>query len=347
MRPYLSQTGFPTESGLARGAFSVSDTGTVVHGELDTSSTRLTWFDRTGKPVSTLDGASDSAQPALSPDGKVVAVARTDPATLAQDIWLIDTARNIPSRLTSHPNNLTFMPVWSPDGSRVAFASARDAPPNLYQKPTGVGGEELLVKSKSNNQPTDWSPDGRFIVFAGLNEMTQWDLWLLPVSEREKERKPIPFIQTEFNEHLGRVSPNGRWIVYASDESGRNDVYVQAFPAGGAKIRISANGGNEPKWRGDGKELFYLAPDGRMMAAAVKSEANFEIRSLAPLFKVRIESTHNHGYDLNYAPARDGKAFLINALSEQSKSSPMTTVLLNWRAALTDAASDSRSAIAR
>ena len=163
------------------------------------------------------------------------------------------------------------MPVWSPDGARIVFASARGTPPNLYQKASiGGGGDELLLKSTSNNQPTDWSSDGQFIVYARMDPTTQWDLWLLPMSGGQ-DRKPVPLLQTEFNEHLGRVSPDGRWIAYVSDESGSNEVYVRPFRGPGPKRRISANGGSEPKWRGDGKELFYLAADGSVIAVGVRA----------------------------------------------------------------------------
>lgn len=323
------------ESGLARGAFTVSGNGTLIYGDIDRSTTQLTWFDRSGKALGDVSGSIAFGQPSLSPDEKTVAVERVDPVTQDQDLWLIDMPRNIPSRFTSQPNNITFMPVWSPDGARIVFASARGTPPNLYYKAsTGVGGEELLFKSTSNNQPTDWSDDGRFIVYAGMDPKTQWDLWLMPMSGTEVQRKPVPFLQTEFNEHLGRISPDGRWIAYASDESGTNEVYVRTFPVSGAKRRISVNGGNEPKWRSDGKELFYLAADGRLMAVGVKPGPDLEIGSPTPLFKARMGPTRNFGYDVNYTVTRDGRRFLISTLTEASESSPATTVILNWYAAL-------------
>ena len=291
--------------------------------------------DRSGNALANVGGSFALGQPALSPDEKTIAVERVDPITQDQDLWLIDVARNIPSRFTSQGDNITFMPVWSPDGARIVFASARGTPPNLYQKASiGADGDELLLKSTSNNQPTDWSSDGQFIVYAGMDPTTQWDLWLMPMSSAERDRQPVPLLQTEFNEHLGRVSPDGRWIAYASDESGNNEVYVRPFRGPGPKRRISANGGSEPKWRGDGRELFYLAADGSVIAVGVRAGPSLEIGSPMPLFKVRIGPTRNFGYDVNYSVTRDGQRFVIRTLAEQSESISTTTVILNWRANL-------------
>ena len=323
------------ESGLARGAFTVSDTGTLVYGDIDRSSTQLVWFDRVGRRLGAVGGAFAFGQPALSPDEQTVAVEHVDPVTQDQDLWLIDVARNIPSRFTSQGHNITFMPIWSPDGGRIAFASARGTPPNLYQKASnGTADDELLFKSPSNSQPTDWSEKGQSLVFAAMDPQTQWDLWLMPMSGAERDRRPVPLLQTEFNEHLGRLSPDGRWLAYVSDESGSNEVYLRPFPGPGPKRRISSNGGSEPKWRGDGEELFYLAADGRVMAVGMHAGTGLEIGLPVPLFKLRIGPTRNFGYDVNYAVTRDGQRFVMRALAEESESMAATTVILNWRANL-------------
>jgi hypothetical protein len=322
------------ESGLARGAFTVSETGTLVYGDIDRSSTQLVWFDRAGTRMGSVGGALGFGQPALSPDQRTVAVEHVDPITQDQDLWLIDLARNVPTRFTSQGNNITFMPVWSPDGARIAFASARGTPPNLYQKATiGAGAEQLLLESVSNSQPTDWSGDGQAIVFAAMDPQTQWDLWTMPLSTAG-ERRPVLLLRTEFNEHLGRMSPDGRWLAYVSDESGANEVYVRPLPGPGPKKRVSANGGNEPKWRGDGRELFYLSADERVMAVAVHDGTNLDFGSPAPLFRVRTGPTRNFGYDVNYAVTRDGQRFVMRALADEAESAPGTTVVLNWRGSL-------------
>ena len=321
------------ESGLARGAFSVSENGTLVYGTTGSSPTQLTWFDRSGNVLGTVVGSEPFGQPSLSPDEKTIAVERVDPVTQEQDIWLIDTTRNLPSRFTSHPNNITFMPVWSPDGARIVFASTRGTPPNLYQKmSTAPGDDELILRSTLNNQPTDWSRDGQFIVYASLDPKTQWDLWFLPMLGARAERKPLPFLQTEFNEHLGRLSPDGRWLAYVSDESGTNDVYVATFPTRALKTRISLNGGNEPRWDGQGRELFYLAPDGRLMAAAVNLGTRVQIGSMTTLFKIHTGPIRNSGFDVNYTVTGDGQRFLISTATE-SAGSASTTIVLNWAAA--------------
>jgi Tol biopolymer transport system component len=321
------------ESGLARGAYTVSGNGTLVYGSIDQSATRLMWFDRSGKTLGNAGGSFAFGQPSFSPDEKTIAVEHVDLVTQDQDLWLIDVARNVPSRFTAEGDNITFMPVWSPDGARIAFASARGTPPNLFQKASmGAGGDELLLKSTSNSQPTDWSRDGRFLVYAGMDPSTQWDLWLMPMSSGETNRTPVLLLQTEFNEHLGRVSPDGHWIAYASDESGNNEVYVRPFRGPGPKRRVSASGGSEPKWRGDGKELFYLAADGRVMAAAVHPGSSLEIGTPTPLFRVRIGPSRNFGYDVNYSVTNDGQRFVIRTLGEESAPAPTTTVVLNWHA---------------
>jgi serine/threonine protein kinase/Tol biopolymer transport system component len=323
------------ESGVARGAFTVSDAGTLVYGDIQTASTELTWFDRSGKTIGAVGRPFALGQPSLSPDEKTIAVERVDPITQDQDLWLIDVSRNIPSRLTSQGNNITFMPVWSQDGAWLVFASARGSPPNLYRKAsTGDGNDELLRKSPTNNQPTDWSRDGRFIVYADLNPATQWDLWLMPTDSGD-ERGPIPVVNTEFNEHLGRISPDGRWIAYVSDESGANEVYVKTLSASGATRRISVSGGTEPKWRADGRELFFLGPDGTLMAVVVSAGSQIDTGSPTPLFSVRLGPTRNFGYDVNYAATRDAQRFLISTLTPRSDPSPTTTVILNWQATLT------------
>jgi eukaryotic-like serine/threonine-protein kinase len=321
------------ESGLARTAFSVSANGTLVYGTAGESTTRLIWFDRRGNALDTVVGSESYGRPALSPDEKTLAVERVDPNTQDEDIWLIDTRRNLPTRFTSNPNNLSIMPVWSPRGDRLVFARARGAPPTLYQKTTSGGAEELLLKATTNSQPTDWSRDGRFVVYAKLDQKSQWDLWFLPMDRAQADRAPVAFLQTEFNEHLGRLSPDGGWLAYVSDESGTNEVYVRRFPSGDRKARVSVNGGNEPRWDGEGRELFYLAPDARLMAVTVKLGSNVEIGSTAALFKTRTGPRTNSGFDVNYTVSRDGRRFLISTPIEGGHATS-TTIVLNWTAAL-------------
>jgi eukaryotic-like serine/threonine-protein kinase len=321
------------DSGLARSAFSVSENGTLVYGTRGSSTTQLTWFDRRGNALDTVGGSVAYGQPALSPDEKTLAVERVDPNTQDEDIWLIDMGRNLPSRFTSNPNNISFLPVWSPNGDRIVFARARGAPPNLYQKVSSGGSDELLLKSNLNSQPTDWSHDGEFVVYASLDAKSQWDLWYLPMRGPQEDRHPVPFLQTEFNEHLGRLSPDGRWLAYVSDESGTNEVYVRRFPNADDKTRISLDGGNEPRWDGLGRELFYLAPDARLMAVPVTLGSHAQIGLAVALFKIRSGPIRNSGFDVNYTVTRNGQRFLASTLTEGAEATS-TTIVLNWTATL-------------
>jgi Tol biopolymer transport system component len=316
-------------TGPAHGSFSVSDTGTLVYRNDDRRTTQLIWFDRSGNALETVGGSVGYRRPSLSPDGKTVAAALVDPATGDEDLWLIETTRNTPSRFTSF-GNLNFLPVWSPDGTRIAFAATRGTPPNLHLRAaSGAGNEELLVKSSFNSQPTDWSPDGQFIVYASQDPKTLWDLWLLPMFATGADRKPIPFLQTQYSEHLARFSPDGRWLAHVSDESGTNEVYVRTFPASDFKRRVSTNGGTDPRWRGDGKELFYRDGNGQLMAVGVTAGARFELGTPAVLLKTRIDASGP--MSASYAVTRDGQRFLVDSVIGESNAVP-TRIVLNWPA---------------
>jgi serine/threonine protein kinase/Tol biopolymer transport system component len=318
------------DSLLAHGAFSVSKNGTLVYGTVESRTTQLKWFDRSGKPLGNVGSSGAFSQPALSPDEKTIAVRRTDPESQDSDLWLIETTRGIELRFTTY-GTINFNPVWSPDGTQIVFASSRLAPPHLYLKASSGGDEQLLFQSNFVSHTTDWSREGRFIIYAAQNPRTGWDLMRLPMSVADAERKPETLLQTAFNEHLGRVSPDGRWLAYMSDESGRNDVYVRTFPDSGAKWLISTNGGVDPRWRADGTELFYLAADGSLMAVSIKPGPVFEPGAAVALFKTRMSPPHF--WEQNYAVTRDGGRFLINTITEESASVP-TKIIFNWTAAL-------------
>jgi eukaryotic-like serine/threonine-protein kinase len=312
-----------------RTTFSASENGvlayrTGVAGGLPTS--ELVWFHREGNRIGPAGGFGLYLRPALSPDGKRVAVERRDPQTGTDDVWLVDLARSTSLRFTFGSFNQTH-PVWSPDGSRIVFASDRDGTSNLYLKiSSGTGTDELLLQSDTPKYSTDWSPDGRLIAFESQDPTTGSDLWVLPLFG---DRKPIPFLQTEFNEGQGQFSPDGRWMAYSSDESGRREVYVQAFPASSGKWQISTAGGAFPRWRRDGKELFYLAADQKLMAVAVQADSTLQAGRPQALF-----DAHVFGAPIvPYSVSADGQRFLVNTPAQEVNSSPIT-VVLNWTSEL-------------
>lgn len=312
--------------------FSVSQTGVLVYRSGSSDSSQLIWFDRKGEQLGTvgLVGASYSV-PWLSPDERRAAVSGSAPDSGSGDIWLIELARGTLTRFTFDPApDLT--PVWSPDGNTIIFTSERDGNGNIYQKPaSGAIAEEVLIKSAHTKIANDWSADGRFILYQELNQQSLFDLWIFPV---EGERKPFPFLQTPFDERHGRFSPDGRWIAYASNESGMWQVYVQSFPASGGKWQISNAGGGQPQWSRDGREIFYVSADRKLMSAPVRaSGSTFEVGEPQMLFELRIQSVGLPGPRNFFAVTKDGQRFLVNSLSAE-QTFRLTTVVLNWTADL-------------
>jgi eukaryotic-like serine/threonine-protein kinase len=238
---------------------------------------RLSWFDRQGKVLNVALDPGNYSMLSLSPDGKQVAFVRIDNQGPGgnQDIWLFDAARGASTRFTFDPA-ADSAPVWSPDGSRIAFASDREGVRNLYLKPaTGAGSEEVLLKSSEAKLPTDWSRDGRFLLFNSISAKTAEDLWILPMTG---DRKLIPYLQTEFAETDGHFSPDGRFVAYQSNASGISQIYVQPFPnPAGGKWMVSKDGGIQPRWRRDGKELYFLEGGGtRLVAVDVSLSPTFQ-----------------------------------------------------------------------
>jgi Tol biopolymer transport system component len=332
-------------TGMA-GGFTVSETGVLAYqtgpAEVGGNTTQLVWFDRSGKQVSVLGDQAGYLDLALAPDGGRAAVSLFERAQRTRDIWLFDIARGLRTRFTFDPGDERAS-IWSPDGSRVVFTSPRKGHFDLYQKASsGAGHEDELLVDGLDKYPGDWSPDGRFILFGvGATGATS-DLWVLPLFG---DRKPFPFLQTPFGEVPGRFSPDGRWIAYASDESGRSEVYVAPFPerggspsaaaatrSPGGKWQISTAGGSQPRWRSDGKEIFYLSPDKRLMAAAVRSQGSaFDVDVVRSLFDTRALQTINARSAYGVSP--DGQRFLVNTRVEEAASAPITLVV-NWPALL-------------
>jgi Tol biopolymer transport system component len=307
-------------------ALSASLDGTVCWRTQPSSMSQPALFDRQGHETGRLAEAATWYSPRLSPDGDRLAIARAVAETTVEDVWMIDIARNIATRMTFDPadDGLT---IWSPDGMRLAFNSARkDAAGDLYvMRADQPGSEELLLATEAPKTADSWSPDGRFLIFEASSTQNRQDLWLLPL---EGDRKPVPFLVTPFSESNARFSPDGRWVAYTSDVSGASEIYVRPFRESGATWRVSNRGGQTPTWRGDGREIYYLAPDGMLMAAPVKGAAPFQTETPAPLFKVAVSEAVDPQYDV----FPDGKRFIVNQQAS-SKEEPIT-VLVNWTATL-------------
>jgi Tol biopolymer transport system component len=308
-------------------ALSVSDAGIIAYRTgLSLIDRQITWLDRAGNRVGIVGPLGDYRALELSDDGKRLALTRLSDGSA--DIWLLDLARGVPTRLTFDPA-VDNAPVWSPDGSRVAFRSQRNEKTQLYQKlASGVGDDDPLPNVAGIAFTHDWSSDGRFIVYGTLGQGTGEDLWVLPLSG---DQKPFGFLTTPFSETQARLSPDGRWLAYSSNESGRIEVYVQSFPKPAGKWQISTDGGAQPRWRGDGKELYYLSST-RVMAVPITAAAGLEVGSATPLFDATFSTNPLRFGATEYDVAADGQRFIVSAFTE-ARNTPLT-IVVNWTARL-------------
>ncbi|MDQ3013214.1 MAG: hypothetical protein M3X11_21225, partial [Acidobacteriota bacterium] len=289
---------------------------------------QLVWFDRAGKKLGTVGQTGQYFWPRLSPDGQRVAVARTTPSAQMADIHLFDLASGAGTPFTFDPSR-DERPIWSPDGSRIVWAALLGK--NLFQKAaSGAGQDEVLLRSAYQKWPSDWSADGRFILYTERSPQTTGrDLWVLPM---ESESKPWPWLSTPADERQATFSPDEKWIAYQSDESGRFEIYLQAFvpgaPASSGKRQLSTNGGTNPRWRRDGRELYYLAGDGKLMAVGITPGAELKAGTPKELF---APSGYRVNDDRGYTLTGDGQRFLF-VTSADDASVPPFTVVLNWMA---------------
>jgi len=313
-------TGQANELGTRR--FSVSDNGVLIWQGKWQRDYQLVWFDREGKQTGTIDAPMKVAigqDPHVSPDGKRLVVKRDF------NLWVIDLEKGTGLRITS---TFSQIPAWSPDGSRLAYTGDGGL---TVKAANGSGETETLVPGA--NFPADWSPDGRFIIFLHRGVKTRRDVWARPMSG---DRKAYLLLNSPFDETSPQLSPNGRWLAYASDETGNYEIYVESFSADGKlgadKKRVSTTGGVLAVWRRDGSELFFVAADGQMMSSAVKTGGTeFEFAAPKPLFKTRMMAwvLGFHEYDVS----RDGQRFLIGTLIGEP-TAPPPTVIMNWPALL-------------
>jgi Tol biopolymer transport system component len=249
-------------------------------------------------------------------------------STSGPDLWLRALDRDVEQRFTADSRVLE--PTWSPRGDRIAFGSGSDL---LEKRADGSGMAQVLVEGGTAKSPTDWSRDGRYLVFTDQGAKTSMDVWFL--ARDSPGQKPVPFLQSASNEHYARLSPDSRWMAYASDESGRDEVYVRSFPSGDGQWQISSGGGTEPRWRGDGKELFFIAADGNMMAAPVSSDSTGAKPMFQPATSQRLFDAYArppNGYIWTYDVTSDGTRFLL--ASPVDASAPPLNVKVNWAATL-------------
>ena len=320
---------FPIAENLPIGAsgvanFTVSDDGILVYRASASISNRLVWLSRTGAELSEVAPAADFRAPALSPDGSKVAIRRTDGDSRNLDIWVMDLARGTTTRFTFDPAD-DGNPIWSPDGSKIAWSGGRtDGDAIWIKSANGVGEEEKLAGLPPGVVTTDWSADGSTIFFHAFSS----NLLDVFAVDPKAGSKPRTVVGNRFLEGRARLSPDGQWLAYQSDESGRPEVYVVSYRNGSGKWQISTSGGIEPCWSRDGRELFYLSGDGRLMSVPIPAGPGFNPGTPQTMFRIQIEPGSSGRRNV-YCPSPDGKKFLFLVPAGQN-AAPMTA-LVNWR----------------
>ena len=327
-----------TDAGSAFASFSVASDGTVAYTRGTARPLVLTWFDRNGRTTGTLGEGGQYTNVTFSPDGKRLAVSLTSGQPSNRDIWLVDAESGASSHFTIDPA-VDATPIWSPDGKQVAFSSQRAGPYQIYAKPSvaaaTVEDRALLPKPGTASIATDWSADGRFIAYTRSGGPTGLDIWMLPLSG---SREPFPLLETDAAEDNAAFSPDSRWIAYQSNESGRDEVYVRRVepprfsfgkPEGaGGPIRVSTNGGTQPRWRGDGSELFFLAADGSVMAAPMRLTGQASASAPRTIVPAAMTLVIRHAY----AVTKDGQRVLMPVLDQRNPSA--IAIIENWPAAV-------------
>jgi eukaryotic-like serine/threonine-protein kinase len=318
----------PQTDGLT--AFSVASDGAIAYRLGGFMTNEPTWFDRGGHVLGTLGTPLSYASPRLSPDGSRVIVDGTEIGEATSSMRLVDAATGSMTRLTFGTWNDT-TGDWSPDGTRIVYASDRKGPFDIYVQGTHGGEAAPLVESRYWKYPESWSPDGRYLAYREIDPRTRGDIWILPMGE-SGSRKAQPFLNSPADERNAAFSPDGRFIAYGSDESGREEVYVQTFPSSGAKWQVSNDGGSAPSWRSDGKELFYATADRRMMAVPIEIHGS-SLTSSAPQMLFLSPTPLLSDWGRDFAVSADGQRFLILTSATQETASPITLVT-NWTAEL-------------
>jgi hypothetical protein len=300
--------------------FSASQTGVVVY-EPSPSSSHVSWLDRTGKELEILPVTGAIRALRLSPDGRTLAMGVEDEKEGSSDIWTYDLERRLPARVTLDPRDEK-IPVWSSDAQSIFFRCDWAGPPDICRVPVRSPESAAPVVVRPGVQvPEDVSRDGRYLVFTEFMRRTNGDLWLLPLSG---DGKPVPIAQTPFDEKGARFSPDGRWLAYYSNESGNREVYLRSVERSGERLRVSSAGGTMPRWRLDGRELFYLSSDNRVMSVSLSAGPRLQPSAASTLFRVE-------GVVRDYDVVADGRRFLLDVAEPDP--APLA-VLANWPALL-------------
>ena len=318
------------DRGVWRGGFTASDEGTLAYQVTQAGiGGQLTWTDASGRRMGSVGEKSEASMPRLSPDGRRALVMLGDPNN---DIWVYELDRGVRTRLTTAAQ-VQPAPVWSPDGSEIIYCSQRMSGEKAEFVVTtltsdGAGRGRVVYRSSERIEPTDWSHDGRYLLVDWGNVGAQ-DVWVIPLDE---SKKAFPLVQTQFIERAGQFSPDGRWVAYHSLQTSRNEIYVTAFPGGGARWQVSANGGTQARWSHDGRSLYFVSAEGDLTVADVDGTGSrFQVRDVKPLFRVNLfggQRANLHAYDVS----PDGRRFLINDAGEAGV--PRVALVTNWTAAL-------------
>ena len=320
------------ESVPARTALSTSAAGPIAYRTRPGNAQRqFVRVDRAGRELDKVVYADNAALgPALSQDGRRIAVYRFADGNM--DIWTYDVNRRAWDRITFDSGDDIY-PLWSPDGSSIIFAGVRNARPlNLYRKRLGTppGVEEEVLSGSGGTWPLDWSADGRLLLYSSGDPKRGTDIWALPL---DGARKPFEVVRTDFNESQAQFSPEGQWIAYQSDKNSRDEIYLRPFPGPGSDVNVSTEGGSQPRWNPNGKELFYVAADDRLMAVPIHFSSDHktvEPGTPVGLFATNVGSAATFKYRQQYMVSRDGQSFVMNSAVDEGSGSPIT-VILNWK----------------
>jgi dipeptidyl aminopeptidase/acylaminoacyl peptidase len=338
--PIAIDQGIPYFEPTGGAPFSVSRDDILVY-QTGLSRSRLVWVDRAGRELSTISEPADFfGAPRLSPDDQKVAVSQRTSDNGGADLWIFERGRQGPTRLTSDPG-IEAQPAWSPDGKRIVFSSAQKAQPQLWWKSISDSGRGQAVSPAPFQIPTDWSKDGRLILFQTTGGDSDAGVWVVPTeTAQDGSRSPVPLIQDHFTNGGGTFSPDGKWVAFVSSAAGKPEVYVQAFQEGpqpkvhGERHRISHEGGTLPRWGKDGKELFFVSGDNRLMAAAIQLDPAFEAAEPVSLFRLRSPLAVLAVEALGFDVASDGQHFIVGVMD--AAGSPSVTMIVNWQAELSE-----------